>query len=250
MRIALISDIHGNLVALDAVLADIKREGADQIVCLGDVALLGPQPREVIARLRELGCPGIMGNHDHELLNMDELHDDPDAMPWLVDAADWCFSQLSQNDLAFLGSFVPHLEISLDDTTNMLCFHGTPDSPNGVILATTPSDELDSIFEGYSATVMVGGHMHIQMLRQHKGTPVVNVGSVGMPLEEMPFEETIVYLPWAEYAIISWANEVLNVDLRRVSVDFDAMIQAGKDCEYPWMANEWVKFWRSPDGRV
>jgi predicted phosphodiesterase len=61
MRVALISDIHGNLVSLEAVLADIDREGVDQIVCLGDVAGLGPQPREILARLQALGCICIMG---------------------------------------------------------------------------------------------------------------------------------------------------------------------------------------------
>ncbi|MCB0291188.1 MAG: metallophosphoesterase, partial [Calditrichaeota bacterium] len=71
MKIALISDIHGNLTALEAVLADIRRRGADRIICLGDLATLGPQPREVIARLRELDCPGIMGNHDAALLHLE-----------------------------------------------------------------------------------------------------------------------------------------------------------------------------------
>ncbi|MCE9573069.1 MAG: metallophosphoesterase [Deltaproteobacteria bacterium] len=62
MRIALISDLHANLVALDAVLADIAARGADQVVCLGDVATLGPHPREVLDRLRALDGPAILGN--------------------------------------------------------------------------------------------------------------------------------------------------------------------------------------------
>jgi predicted phosphodiesterase len=69
MRIAIISDIHGNMVALDAALADIESEHVDQIVCLGDVAEFGPHPREVLARLRALGCPVIMGNTDERLID-------------------------------------------------------------------------------------------------------------------------------------------------------------------------------------
>lgn len=69
MRIALISDIHGNLISLEAVLADIDREEADQIICLGDVATIGPQPREVVAKLKASGLTGITGNHESYLLN-------------------------------------------------------------------------------------------------------------------------------------------------------------------------------------
>ena len=68
MRVALISDIHGNDVALRAVLADIRRRGVDQIVCLGDVATLGPSPQRTVDLVVELNCPCIMGNHDAFLL--------------------------------------------------------------------------------------------------------------------------------------------------------------------------------------
>jgi len=67
-KIAILADIHGNLPALDAVLAQIDAEGIERVVCLGDVATLGPQPREVIARVRALGCPVVMGNTDAILL--------------------------------------------------------------------------------------------------------------------------------------------------------------------------------------
>jgi len=70
MTIALIADIHGNLAALDAVLDALQAETPDQIVCLGDVSATGPQPREVLGRLRNLGCPLVMGNADAELLDM------------------------------------------------------------------------------------------------------------------------------------------------------------------------------------
>ena len=64
MRIALISDIHSNLIALEAMLADIAQVEVDQIVFLGDLVTLGPQPREVVERVRGLGCPCVLGNHD------------------------------------------------------------------------------------------------------------------------------------------------------------------------------------------
>ena len=68
MQIALISDIHGNYTALEAALADIDRRHVDAIICLGDVATIGPQPRQVLDKLKELGCPCILGNHESALL--------------------------------------------------------------------------------------------------------------------------------------------------------------------------------------
>ncbi len=87
MRIALISDIHGKLVALDAVLADIARHGVDRIVCLGDLAMSGPWPREVVARVRVLGCPVVKGNCDDLVVGMRASGHLPSAADSLDDLA-------------------------------------------------------------------------------------------------------------------------------------------------------------------
>ncbi|MCZ7674318.1 MAG: metallophosphatase family protein [Chloroflexi bacterium] len=73
---------------------------------------------------------------------------------------------------------------------------------------------------GNKATVMAGGHTHMQMMRQHKGIMLINAGSVGMPFEQALFVHSPRYLPWAEYAIVSCENHVASVDLRRVPVQF------------------------------
>ena len=77
MRIAIIADIHGNALALDAALADIERGGYDHLVCLGDVIQGGPQPEQVVARLRSLGCPTVLGNADAYLLTGAETEAEP-----------------------------------------------------------------------------------------------------------------------------------------------------------------------------
>lgn len=81
MPIALISDIHGYLLPLQAVLADIKQKKVDQMVCLGDVCVLGPQPTEVLTVLKRLNCPSVMGNHDFDLLHPELA---PHAFPWIA----------------------------------------------------------------------------------------------------------------------------------------------------------------------
>jgi predicted phosphodiesterase len=222
MRIALISDIHGNLVSLEAVLTDIGREQVDRIVCLGDVATMGPQPGEVVARLRALEITGIVGNHDADLFGLDLIREDVDAPPWTVEILDRCANQLSKADLDYLRSFRPLIEIPLGAAATLLCFHGSPRSNEDMILATTPTTKLDKMLKGYSAGVMACGHTHVQMVRQHRGVMIVNAGSVGQPLEQMPFDSIPHILPWAEYGIISWKNGILSTELRRVSIDLDA----------------------------
>jgi predicted phosphodiesterase len=245
MRIGLISDIHGNLVSLASVLADIDRAGVDQIVFLGDVAAIGPQPCEVLERLRALDPPCIMGNHDMEVLNPELVHGDADVSPWEVELIDWCVGQLSEADLDYLRSFQQWIEIPLGADDTLLCFHGSPKSNMDKILATTPVPELDEMLAGHSATVMAGGHTHVQMLRQHRGVAIVNPGSVGFPLEQMPFEGLPRYLPWAEYAILDWVDGVLGIELRRVPVDLDKVRQAALTSGMP-RAAAWLELWITP----
>src|SRR6185503_21007890 len=165
MRVALISDLHANQLALDAVRRDIDRVGVDQVVCLGDVATLGPHPNAVIQTLRDMGCPCIKGNHDDFLLDPKLIHSYTEA-PVVVDAVDWCRAQWSADELDFLRGFRATMEIDLDGRNKLLLFHGSPHSHMDDLLATTPPEELDRLLGGNQAPVMAGGHTHVQMLRQ------------------------------------------------------------------------------------
>lgn len=92
---------------------------------------------------------------------------------------DWCRAQLSAGELDFVRTFQGRLEIPLGGGATLLLFHGSPRSHMEDLLATTPPDDLDRLLDGHRATVMAGGHTHIQMLRQHRGALLVNPGSVG-----------------------------------------------------------------------
>lgn len=243
MRVALVSDIHGNLVSLDAVLTDIARQKVDQIICLGDVVALGPQPREVLARLKALGCACVMGNHDLDVLNPD-VNCEPGA--WITEVTAWCAALLPKADLDFLRSFRPMIEIPLDARVSMLCYHGSPRSSADRILSTTPAEELDEMLAGHTALVMAGGHNHVQMLRQHKEKLIVDVGSVGAPLEQIPFEKMPRFLPWAEYAVGNWVDDVLSIDFRRVSIDLDAVKGAALVSNMPG-TDQFVSWWITPE---
>lgn len=238
MRIAFISDIHGNLHALELVLADLQQNQVDQIICLGDIASLGPQPREVIARLRELEIPIILGNHETYLLNpqLTEKHH-----PWLRAAELWCLTQLTVNDLDFLRSFPSQLSFTLNPDTTLLCYHGSPRSNEELIYPITPSETLNEILAGQAAQVLIGGHTHVQMMRQHKGMMLLNPGSVGMPCEFPMRGPNQHYLRWAEYAILDMNDGRLTTSLYRLPIDFAHLAQTARASSLPdvefWLSN-------------
>jgi predicted phosphodiesterase len=232
MRVALISDLHGNELALDAVRRDIGRVGVDLTVCLGDVATLGPRPGAVLDALRDMGCPCIVGNHDAFLLDPALIHSYTEA-PVIVEAVDWCRDQVSAEDLDFLRSFRSTLEVDLGDGANLFLFHGSPDSHMDDLLVTTAPEQLDRYLGGRQATVMAGGHTHLQMLRQHRGVLFVNPGSLGQPFREYVNGRQPTILPHAEYATIESRDGGVTVELRRVAVDKTALRAAAAASSNP-----------------
>lgn len=218
MRVALVSDLHGNDVALRAVLSSIARAGVDQIVCLGDTATLGPRPGAVLARLREAATICIMGNHDAFLLDPDLIRSYSQA-PFVVGSVDWCRSQLSADDLAFVRTFQPSVTLPLGDGAELFLFHGSPRSHMEDLLATTPAERLDELLDGHATAVMASGHTHLQMLRQHRGHLLVNPGSVGLPFREYAHGGPPTLMPdHAEYAVVEAHHGEIGVTLRRVPV--------------------------------
>jgi putative phosphoesterase len=217
VRIALVSDLHANALALEAVLADARRVGYDALVCLGDVATLGPRPGEVLARLRDLGCRCILGNHDEFMLDAGLIHSYSES-PLIVSSVEATREGLAADDIAFIGTFVRTL--ALDD---VFLYHGTPRSNMEDLLATTPAEKVDEMLGQHRATLLAGGHTHLQMMRQHRGMLIVNSGSVGMPFREYVGGGPPVILPHAEYAIVEVGPEGAGATLRRVALDARAL---------------------------
>ena len=244
MRVALISDIHGNVTALQAVLADIEHTGVDQIVFLGDAATLGPQPKAALELLRSLRCPCVKGNHDAYVLNLPQFLQDNHAA-WAKETVAWCVDQLSATDLTFLESFCLTYQLQLDadqPEKRLLCFHGSPRSYDDLLLAVTPADELDLWLVGQSAPVMAGGHSHVQMMRRHRTIVLINAGSVGLPMAEMPFTGEPRFLPHAEYALVEYQRGRLGVTLRQVAYNCEETKAAALAYGLPFAAS-WVRRW-------
>ncbi|NOZ27051.1 MAG: metallophosphoesterase family protein [Chloroflexi bacterium] len=242
MRIAIISDIHGNLVALEAVLADLEARQVGEVVCLGDVAAFGPQPREVIARLRELNGSVVMGNTDAWLLNPRPHPVRDEDSHKVTEIELWGAEQLSPADLDYVRTFQPMIEISLGDEAKLLCFHGSPRSDRDVIAPATPEEDLERMLRGFQATVMIGGHTHTQMFRRYGDAILMNPGSVGFPIERDLATGRVRNPPWAEYAVVTREGEALGVELRRVPVDVEAIRRAALDSGMPHV-EWWMEGW-------
>jgi putative phosphoesterase len=231
MRVALISDLHGNAVALHAVLESIRESRVDRVVCLGDVATLGPAPHEVIEMLAELECPCIRGNHDDFLLDPELIRSYTDAPP-IVQAVTACREDTTASELAFVATFQPTLDLDLDGLALRL-FHGSPRSNTEDLLATTPPAALDDALGPDRPTVMIGGHTHVQMLRQHHGTLLVNPGSVGLPFAAYVHGGPPTILPHAEYAVVESVSGNVSVSLRRVPLERAKLLQALEGWDSP-----------------
>jgi predicted phosphodiesterase len=243
MYIALISDIHGNLVALEAVLASIQASRIGQIVCLGDVATSGPQPREVIEKLRKMDIPIAMGNMDAWMLDpKPHAYRDEDTRR-ITEIELWGAEQLAPSDISFLRTFPPRIEVPLSSDVNLLCVHASPRSDSDQILATTPDDELERMLAGCRATVVAGGHTHTQMLRRFRETTVINPGSVGLPIERSSLTGEVRSPPWAEYAVVGLEDGKLRIEFRRVPFDVGALVQTARASGMPH-AEWWISNWR------
>ncbi len=229
MRIAVISDIHGNCVALDEVLQDLRRENIDRIVCLGDAIQGGPQPAEVVARLRQLGCPVVMGNADAWLLTGQETGDQgfsDERRRQLNAVRDWSLSQLSLADRAFIQDFRPTLEIALEAGRKLLCFHGSPASFDDVILPDISQEALFKFLGAYQAHGLAGGHTHVQHMRRISADArfYFNPGSVGAAYSHHQPDEGFQANSWAECAVLTSEGERLALEFRRIPYNVAALI--------------------------
>jgi len=172
MRVAALYDIHGNLPALEAVLAEVEREGVDAIVIGGDIASGPPQPREVVELVRSLpNGHAIRGNADR--LRDPELAGD-EGLGWLLE-------QLDEEQVEWVASLP--FSVVLDDT---LYVHATPQDDTTMVTELTTDEKLAGLLAEVGQRRVVAGHTHMQLERRVGETLFVNAGSVGWPYEGVP----------------------------------------------------------------
>jgi predicted phosphodiesterase len=178
VRVAALYDVHGNLPALEAVLAEVPD---DAVIVVGGDTAFGPLPSETLERLRRFGdrVRWIRGNADRELAPGEEGMAPPDVL-------DWVRERLSAEQIDFLHGSSERLELDVDGVGRTLFCHASPRNDIDVFLEGTPEEHVAPLFAGVEAGTVVCGHTHMQFSRDIAGTRVVNAGSVGMPYEDAP----------------------------------------------------------------
>jgi predicted phosphodiesterase len=182
VRIAIVSDIHGNLTALEAVLADLRRTSPDLILHGGDLANAGSRPVDALDRIRDLGWPGVMGNADEMLANPESLEEFANNPPRLQSlfaviremAAAEREAQGTER-LAWLGS-LPRVQIH----GVMALVHASPESAWRAPAPDASDDELESVYASLALPVVVYGHIHRPFVRNIRGMTMANTGSVSL----------------------------------------------------------------------
>ncbi len=232
MRLAILSDIHGNAVALEEVLGDIANRRIDKMICLGDIATLGPEPLRVLDILQSIDCEFVAGNHD-EYMNDPSLMESYITIPILGDSIRWCIDLLSDSHRKFLAGFHRQLRIRPDGDTEMLFYHGSPKSNTDDLLAGTPDADVDRFIAGHESKVMAGGHTHIPMLRFHHGNTIVNAGSVGFPFREYAMGKVPTILACAQYVILEANHGACSVDFISIDLDKRKLARAAEHTDNP-----------------
>lgn len=230
MRVAALCDIHANLPALDAVLADVRAADVDLIVFGGDV-VPGPMMRETLTRILSLDIPAqfIHGNGELGVLAQIDAPDPGAVTYWgttsgaplpepLKEVVRWSARQVLPDHARELARWPRTVRLEIPGLGNVLFCHGTPHSETDAFTRLTPEDVLLPVFDGLGVDVVVCGHTHMQFDRMIGATRVVNAGSVGMP-----FGRT-----GADWLLLGPGVELLNT-----SYDLQTAAEQVRRTEYP-----------------
>ncbi|MDQ6662647.1 MAG: metallophosphatase family protein [Chloroflexota bacterium] len=222
MRVAVISDIHGNSIALEAVLQDLAHQPAvDHLVIAGDLCLNGPCPRQVLEIVQGLNCPVVQGNIDTEV-----VHGAPDKGAKKRATIAWTKEQIGQSGIEYLASLPHSYTVANPDGGDLLVFHANPLNQEEAIFPDAPDAVLEHLLGNVELNVeaVAFGHLHIAYIRHWRRLLLVDVGSCGLPRDEDSR---------ASYGILSWKDGGWEGEIRRVVYDVEAVVRQIKSCGMP-----------------
>lgn len=219
MRIAALYDIHGNLPAFEAVMAEVRASSVDRIVIGGDV-LPGPMPRECLDMARSLEIPTdfIIGNGDRESVAANRGTMSSSIPEFFRAAMRWNGAQLTPADERLIESWPLTVRIKVDGIGEVLFCHATPRNDVEIFLKTTAEEKLRPIVDPLGVQLVVCGHTHMQFDRMVGHARVVNAGSIGLP-----FQKAGAY----------WLLLGPGIELRRTDYDFEAAAARVRHTAYP-----------------
>jgi putative phosphoesterase len=237
MKIAVISDIHGNVVALETVLKDLEQQGnADHIVVTGDIFAYGPAPYEVFVTLQQLpNASFLLGNTDRYLLEGTYPSTSGGEEWWnrLLLSFHWTAEHMGREGHRFLET-LPLSQIIQEGDWRLLAVHGSPRSDEEGLTLKTCADDFDKMLDS-KPDIVVCGHTHVPMDRIVNGVRVANVGSVGLPFDGDPRAcYAIISPPTAEGGVSTERHPDSScVELRRVVYDVEKAVEQFYAASYP-----------------
>ncbi len=226
MRIAIFSDIHGNLVGLDACLADMKAQGgADVIVGAGDFCLDGPKPKKVLQRLQEIGAQCLRGNTDR-YLSMVEEPESSGVEDIQRKQLAWTRQDIGQKWIDWLSALPFSLRFG-EAQSELLIVHANPSTDDEHLWPDADDTTLERLIGDEQAAAIAFGHLHLPYVRTWRGKLLVNVASAGLPKDGDPR---------AGYAILTQCSGGWAVKHRRVAFDVKKVATQLADCGIPGSA--------------
>lgn len=224
MRVAILSDIHGNQIALDAVLEDLAQQPAiEQIIVAGDLCLNGPRPRQVLETLYSLNCAIIQGNVDDDVVNGAK-----DKSSKKQSVIYWTQEQIGPEGIQYLAQLpLSHIVINPDTNgSDLLVVHANPQNQDEAIYPDASDNRLEELF--YDLPSRIGaiafGHYHVAYQRHWRNLLLVDAGSCGLPRDGDHR---------ASYAILTWRYGNWQAEHRRVIYDLDKTIAQLRNCGIP-----------------
>jgi len=221
MRVAIISDIHGNQLAFEAVLRDLAEQpGIDQTIIAGDLCLNGPRPRQALEMVQELRCPVIQGNVDAEVAN-----GAPDKGAKKRTTVSWTREEIGQVGIAYLAG-LPFSHRIAGPEDDLLIVHANPLNLDDAIFPNAPDGDLERLLGGLDEGIgaLAFGHLHIAYTRRWRQLLLADVASCGLPRDEDLR---------AAYGILTWQDSTWQAEIRRVAYDVEAMVKQIKTCGMP-----------------
>lgn len=212
MRICLFSDTHGNLVALEAVLADMKHQGAfDLTIMAGDLALMGPRPAETIDCLRALNIPIIVGNTDLMIVQSEPM-------------GVWAREQIGQERIDYLARLPFAYSVQPAAGHELMIVHANPKNVDDALRPDTPESDVRNLVSHLNVDVLAFGHIHIPYIRKVDNLTLFDIASAGFPRDGDQR---------AAYGIAEWRDGQWRLSHRRVPYDVAKLLQDFQTCGMP-----------------
>jgi len=235
VKVAIISDIHANVMALKAVLKDIEEQQVDSVYCVGDLVGYAPFPNEVIDLIKERNIPTVMGNYDdgvgYQRFICGCAYKDAKAEALGHQSITWTMRHISEGNKEFLRNLPKEIRVDVSGK-RLLLVHGSPNSLNEYVTEEISENYANELITLAGTDILICGHTHLPFTMVLKDKLLINVGSVGKPKHGDP---------QALYALISFERDV-TVDFRKVPYDYEATAMAIEDSELP---NEFAEIIRT-----